>query len=285
MTSAKALSNKDMNGLKVTNLGAPTASSNDAARQVDLETMSTADRSRANHTGTQLSSTISNFDASVRTSRLDQFAAPTASVSLNNQKITALLDPTTAQEAATKNYVDSQIAGVASGQVLKGSVRVATSTNVNLAAPGAAIDGVTLTNGDLFLAMGQTTGAQNGPYVFNGAAAAATRALNWDSAPEAVIGSYWVVAEGTNADKFALMTNDTFTFNTTTATFVTIGSSTSIGRFRRRLPCGHGRRHLDCHAQPGLPGRHRRHPSGGLALRLRRCLRHRRDHQHRDRLP
>ena len=45
-------------------------------------------------------------DARVRANRLDQMAAPTAAVSLNGQKITGLADPTAAQEAATKAYVD-----------------------------------------------------------------------------------------------------------------------------------------------------------------------------------
>jgi hypothetical protein len=48
---------------------------------------------RANHTGTQLASTVSDFDTQVRTSRLDQMAAPTASVALNAQKITGLGTP------------------------------------------------------------------------------------------------------------------------------------------------------------------------------------------------
>ena len=64
---------------------------------------------RANHTGTQLAATVSDFDTQVRTSRLDQMAAPTASVALNAQKITGLADPTLAQDAATKAYTDTQI--------------------------------------------------------------------------------------------------------------------------------------------------------------------------------
>ena len=45
---------------------------------------------RANHTGSQTASTISDFDTQVRTSRLDQMAAPTSSVSANSQNITGL---------------------------------------------------------------------------------------------------------------------------------------------------------------------------------------------------
>ena len=64
---------------------------------------------RANHTGTQLAATVSDFDTQVRTSRLDQMAAPTAAVALNAQKITGLADPTLAQDASTKAYTDLQI--------------------------------------------------------------------------------------------------------------------------------------------------------------------------------
>jgi hypothetical protein len=65
---------------------------------------------RANHTGTQLASTISNFDTQVRTSRLDQMAAPTGPVSLNSQKVTSLATPTDNADAATKLYVDTKVA-------------------------------------------------------------------------------------------------------------------------------------------------------------------------------
>src|SRR3990170_6166736 len=42
-------------------------------------------QARANHTGTQAAATVSDFDTQVRTNRLDQMAAPTASVSANSQ--------------------------------------------------------------------------------------------------------------------------------------------------------------------------------------------------------
>jgi hypothetical protein len=65
---------------------------------------------RANHTGTQTASTISDFDTQVRTSRLDQMTAPTGSVSLNSQKVTSLATPTDNADAATKLYVDTKVA-------------------------------------------------------------------------------------------------------------------------------------------------------------------------------
>ena len=64
---------------------------------------------RANHTGTQLAATVSDFDTQVRTSRLDQMAAPTGSVSVNSQKITSLATPTVNTDAATKLYVDTKV--------------------------------------------------------------------------------------------------------------------------------------------------------------------------------
>lgn len=166
-----------------------------------------------------------------------------------NQKIINLGAPSNPNDAARKTdvdtaqsaaqaYTDAQLAGVVSGMVLKGSVRAVSTTNVNLAAPGTSIDGVTAANGDVFLLAGQTTGSQNGPYVFNGSAVAMTRATNWDSAGEAVVGSYWIVREGTNADKFAIMTNDTFVLNTTTAAFIYIGAVGGSGftSFKQDIP-------------------------------------------------
>ena len=70
---------------------------------------------RANHTGTQTASTISNFDTQVRTSRLDQMATPTASVAMGAQKITGVADPTLAQDASTKAYVDAQVNALVDG--------------------------------------------------------------------------------------------------------------------------------------------------------------------------
>jgi hypothetical protein len=58
---------------------------------------------------------ISDFDTQVQTSRLDQMAAPTASVSLNSQKITNLADPAANTDASTKGYVDTKISDLVNG--------------------------------------------------------------------------------------------------------------------------------------------------------------------------
>ena len=85
-----------------------------ASAAIALSKLAVDPLARANHTGTQTASTISDFDTQVRTSRLDQMATPTAAVALGAQKITGLADPTNAQDAVTLNYITNQL-GVANG--------------------------------------------------------------------------------------------------------------------------------------------------------------------------
>jgi hypothetical protein len=86
-----------------------------ASAAIALSKLATDPLARANHTGTQTASTISDFDTQVRTNRLDQMAAPTGSVSLNSQKITNLATPTSNTDASTKAYVDTSIANLIDG--------------------------------------------------------------------------------------------------------------------------------------------------------------------------
>jgi hypothetical protein len=97
-----------------------------ASAAIALSKLAVDPLARTNHTGSQTASTISDFDTQVRTSRLDQMAAPTAAVPLNAQKITGLADPTNAQDAVTLNYITTQKGAVNGLAELDGSGLVPT---------------------------------------------------------------------------------------------------------------------------------------------------------------
>ena len=86
-----------------------------AAAAIALSKLATDPLARANHTGTQTASTVSDFDTQVRTSKVTDLAAPTGSFSMNSQKITSLGTPTLSTDASTKAYVDAQITALVGG--------------------------------------------------------------------------------------------------------------------------------------------------------------------------
>jgi hypothetical protein len=86
-----------------------------ASAGIALSKLATDPLARANHTGTQTASTVSDFDTQVRTSKVTDLAAPTGSFSMNSQKITSLATPTTGTDASTKAYVDAQITALVGG--------------------------------------------------------------------------------------------------------------------------------------------------------------------------
>lgn len=124
--------------------------------------------------------------------RLDQIAAPTAPVAFNGQRITGLADPTAAQDAATRAYVDN----VAQGLDAKASVVWTTTGNVAL--NGTAVQGggewtAALAAGTRLLLKNQTAPAENGLWV--AAAGAWTRAADMDVWAE-VPGAFVFVEQG-----------------------------------------------------------------------------------------
>lgn len=194
-----------------------------ATAAIALSKLATDPLARANHTGTQTASTISDFDTQVRTNRLDQMAVPTASVSVNSQKITNLLDPTAAQDAATKAYVDA----TSQGLDVKASVRVATTADITLSGT-QTIDGVALSAGDRVLVKNQSTGSANGIYVV--AAGAWSRSTDADTAAKITPGMFTFVESGTTNDNSGwVLTNDTaIVVGTTALTFVQFSGAGQI---------------------------------------------------------
>lgn len=138
-----------------------------------------------------------------------------------NTKLQNVQDGTASSDAATKGQMDAAIAAVVSGLDYKGSVRVASTGNVNIASAPSTIDGVTLANGDRVLLKDQSTPEQNGIRVFTSAGAAMARATDADVSSEVTSGMWVTVEEGTaNADtQWLLTTNNPITLDTTGLTF------------------------------------------------------------------
>lgn len=115
-----------------------------ATAAIALSKLATDPLARANHTGTQTASTISDFDTQVRTSRLDQMATPTADVSFGTKKITSLADPTSNQDGATKKYVDDTTTAGApdASTTVKGLVQLAGDLTGTATSPQLATDSV-----------------------------------------------------------------------------------------------------------------------------------------------
>lgn len=135
-------------------------------------------------------------------------------------RATALLDPSAAQDAATKAYVDANIEGLS----WKDSARVASTANVTVASPGASIDSITMAANDRVLLKNQTLPAENGVYIWNAAATPMTRALDMNAAAEfeaAVV----TVEEGTNAGTTWRQTAVNLTVGTTGIVWAVFGTA------------------------------------------------------------
>ncbi len=200
---------------------------------IPLAKLATDPLARANHTGTQSAATISDLTAAITSAvtamRLDQLAAPATSLSAGSQRITDLADPTTGTDAVNQQSMQSYVLSRVNGLDWKASVRVMSSTNVNVASAPSSVDGVTLTNGDRVLLTGPSTGSENGISDFNGAGPALTRSSDADANAEVTGGLTAFVNEGTlfHDSIWSLNTNDTVTVGTTALTFQQIGSGTS----------------------------------------------------------
>jgi hypothetical protein len=113
-------------------------------------------------------------------------------------------------------------------------VRVAASTTITIASPGATIDGVTMVVGDRVLLLAQggavaTPHLANGIYIWNGAAVPMTRSTDADSSAEVTPGMFSFVEEGTVQDTgWVLTTNAPVTLGTTALAFTQFSGAASL---------------------------------------------------------
>jgi hypothetical protein len=137
-------------------------------------------------------------------------------------RITNLPDAQAAQEPATLG----QLNAVKENLAWKDDVRVASTANVNIASPGATIDGIALSNGDRVLLKDQTTASENGIYIWNGATVPMTRAMDAQAGADfnsAVVG----VDEGTvNGGSTWRQTQTGINVGTTAILWTSFGSAT-----------------------------------------------------------
>lgn len=141
-------------------------------------------------------------------------------IDLANQRIANVASGTQPTDAVNLSQLQAAINGIS----WHGAVMAASTANVSVASPGTTLDGVTLAVGNRILLKNQTTGTENGIYVFNGGSSALTRA------PDGVQGTLnggaavYVEAGTVNGDSaYTLTTDDPITVGTTALTFTKFG--------------------------------------------------------------
>ena len=167
-----------------------------------ITNLTTDPLARANHTGTQVAATISDFAATVQATKLNQFVAPVATVSMGGQLVSNVAAGVAATDAVNKGQLDSLLQGL--DQKPAAMVATAAPLPACVYSNGAAGVGATLTasaNGvltvdayaaqinDRILVKNEVAQANNGLYILTTLGTASvpfvlTRATGMDQAGE-----------------------------------------------------------------------------------------------------
>ena len=135
-------------------------------------------------------------------------------------RILNLPAPASDNEPARLADLNAAVEGVA----WKDSARVSTQSNINLSSPGSSIDSISMASSDRVLVRNQSTQADNGIYIWNGASTAMTRSTDASTAAElesAVI----TVDEGTDAGASFRQTSVNFTLGSGAVAWTSFGSA------------------------------------------------------------
>lgn len=135
-------------------------------------------------------------------------------------RVLNLVDAVNPQEPVTLAQLRAAIEGIA----WKDSVRVDASTNTTIASPGASVNGISMVANDRVLLRGQTAQAENGIYIWNGAAVPMTRALDASTSDE-LEGAAVTVEEGPNAGSTFRQTQVNFTLGSGNVVWTSFGTS------------------------------------------------------------
>ena len=137
-------------------------------------------------------------------------------VDLRNQRAINIASGTQPTDAVNLQQLQNAINGLS----WHGAVIAASTANITLSGPGTTIDGVAMAAGQRFLAKNQTDATTNGVYIWNGAAAAATRAADGVQGNLNGGAAFYVEAGTVNGDAaFTLTTDDPITVGTTALAF------------------------------------------------------------------